>query len=153
MLSWWAVPATHIVMLVFRKQGKELVQELDKLVCHLVQLVDIAVCVDEAEASTDRIVDEKKVRKFVPGAVIVDEVAVVEQAIWSNLHQRAIFGATAGPAVKPNNGALLVCDVLVLEVPEEEVAIVLGRDGDVSMDARQPSCQARKSWQDGEERT
>jgi hypothetical protein len=45
--------AAYIVVLVLREQVEEFGEEDDELIGHLVELGDVAVSVDEAEASTD----------------------------------------------------------------------------------------------------
>jgi hypothetical protein len=51
---------------------------------------------------------------------------VVLQSIWPDFHQGSVHGAASGPAVQPENGALSVCDVAVLEMPKEEVTVCFG---------------------------
>lgn len=121
-------------MFVFREQGKPFLQEDNELVRHLIQLVKIAIRVDVAEARTDWIVDEHNICEFIPGSVVVLQCVVVLQAIRADFHQGAILGTTAGAAIQPDDRPLLIRDVLVLEVPEEHVAIVFGGDLDMPND-------------------
>lgn len=125
-------------MLVFGEQPEPLFQKDDKLPGHLFELVDVAVGVDVAEAGADRVVDKHDVGELVPGSVIVHERLVVLEPVGANLHEGAVLGAASGAAVEPDDGPLLVGDVLVLEVPEEEVSVLFGGDFDVAM---RRSCQ------------
>lgn len=120
-------------MLVLREQGVPLLQEDDELLGHLVQLAHVGVRVGVAEAGADGVVDEQDVGELVPGALVVHQGLVVLQPVGADLHQGAVLGAAAGPAVQPYHRALLIRDVFVLEVPKEEVAIVFGGDLDVSL--------------------
>jgi hypothetical protein len=57
---------------------------------------------------------------------------VILESVRSNLHQCAIHGAASGSSIQPNNSALTVRDVAVLEVPEEQVTVGLGADFDMT---------------------
>jgi len=119
-------------LVVFRENLKEFLEELDELFCHCVQLVNVAVRVDVAEARAHGVVDEEQIGKLVPRAIVQSQRILVLDSVRANLHQGAIFGAAAGASVDPDHGPLSVRDVLVLEVPEEKVSVVLGRHFDVS---------------------
>lgn len=123
---------TYIIVLVFWENSKELLQKGNKLSRHGAQLMDIAIRVDITEASTDRIVDKEQIGKLIPGTVIQSQRLVTLDPIRANLHQGAILGAAPGPTIEPYHGSLAVRNVIVLEVPEEQVAIVLWNDLDVT---------------------
>jgi hypothetical protein len=93
--------------------------------------MEVAIGIDVAEACPDGIVNEQKVRIFIPRSFIESQSAVLVDTVWSNFHKGAILRTTSGTSVDPYNGALLVRYVLVLEVPEKEVAVVLFGDFDV----------------------
>lgn len=124
---------TYVVMLVLGEHGEPLPEELDKLLGHLVELVQVCIGVDITETGSNGVVDEEQVRELVPGAVIVGEGVLILDSVGANLHQGTVFGTAAGAAVQPDDGALPVCDVLVLEVPEEEVSVVFGGDFNVAV--------------------
>jgi len=120
-------------MLIFGKQLEPLFQENDELVGHLVEFVGEAVSVDIAKAGADGIVDEHDVGELGPRSVIIHQRMVVFESVGANFHQCAILRATPRTAVQPDHRPLLVGDVLVLEVPEKDVAVVLGGDLDVAI--------------------
>ena len=126
------VSKTYIILLVLGENSKILFQKRHKLIRHLSQFRHVAIRADEAVSRPDRVVDEEEVRKLAPRALVVGERQVVVDAVRADLHQGAVLGTAAGPAVEPDDGSLFVGDVLVLEVPEEEVAVGLGCDFDVS---------------------
>lgn len=99
---------------------------------HGVELVQVAVGVNVAEAGAGGVVDKEQVGKLVPGAIVDLELVALADAVGPNLHEGAVLGAAAGPAVDPDDGALLVGNVGILEVPEEEVGVVLFVDLDVA---------------------
>ena len=115
----------YIVTFILRKQLKERGQEGDELGGHLVQLVEVGVGVDIAETRPDRLVDKQQVGELVPGTVIVRQGLVVLQAIRADLHQRAIHRAAPRASIQPDDGALAIGDMTVLEMPEEKVSVVL----------------------------
>jgi hypothetical protein len=119
-------------MHVFREQLEPLGQEGHELVCHLLQLGDVGVGRDVAEAGPHGVVDEQEVRKLVPRPVDHLQLAALADAVRPNLHQRTVLAAAPGPAVEPYDGARLVRDVAVLKVPEEEMTVLIGRDFDVA---------------------
>lgn len=119
-------------MFILGEQIVPLLQEGDELGGHVVQLAQVGVGVDIAEAGANGVVDKEDIGKLVPGAVVVHERLVVLEAEGPDLHQGAVFGAASGPAVQPDDSALLIRNVFVLEVPEEDVSIVFGGDLDVS---------------------
>ena len=129
---------TYIVMFVFWEQREPLLQEDNKLLGHLVELADVAVCVDVAETGADGVVNKHDVGKLVPRSFVVHQRLVVLEPVGANFHEGAILRAAPRAAIEPNDGSLLVGDVLVLKVPEEEVSVVFGGDFDV---ATQRSCQ------------
>ena len=103
------------------------------MIGHLIKFVQVAVGIDVAEASSNRLVNKKQISEFIPRSVVVFQIASFSDSIRSDLHERAIKGATSRPAVQPNDGSLLVRDVSVLVVPEEQVSVVLWIDFDVSV--------------------
>lgn len=115
----------YIVTFILRKQLKERGQEGDELGGHLVQLVEVGVGVDIAETRPDRLVDKQQVGELVPGTVVVRQGMVVLQAIRADLHQRAIHRAAPRASIQPDDGALAIGDMTVLEMPEEKVPVVL----------------------------
>lgn len=126
----WRV-STNIICFVMRKDLEEFLEEYDDIVCHGPQFVNITVSVDVAVAHTDRVVDEEEVGIFIPAAVGVYESVVVFQSIGADLHQSAILGTTARTSIEPNDSSLSIGDMSILEVPEEEVSIVLGGNFDM----------------------
>lgn len=89
------------------------------MVGHLVKFFDVGIGVDQTISSAHGIIDEQEIGKLAPGTVVVAEVVLVLEPIGANLHHGAIFGAASWSAVDPDDGSLLVGDVLVLKVPEE----------------------------------
>lgn len=118
-------------MLKVREHREPLLEENYKLICHFVELGDIAVGVDVTEAGANRVVDEEEVGELVPRAVVVLEMVPILQPVRSNLHHGTVLGAAAGATIQPDDGSLTVGDVLVLKMPKEEVAIVFWSDLDV----------------------
>jgi hypothetical protein len=123
-------------MHILGEQREPLGQERNELVRHLLQLGDEGVGRDVAVARADGVVDKQQVRKLVPRAVDHLQLAALADAVRANLHQRAVLTAAARPAVEPYDGTRLVRDVAVLKVPEEEVAVLIGRDFDVAAPVR-----------------
>ena len=119
-------------MLILRKHAEPLLQERDYLSCHPVQAMDQRVSIHIAETSTHRVVDEQYVRELIPATFAVPQSSIFIDPVRPNLHQRTIHTAATRPAVEPNDGALSVRNVSVLEEPEEEVAMVLRGDFDVA---------------------
>lgn len=117
---------THIVTLILGEQLKELVQEDDELVGHGGKLVDVAVGIDIAEPGSDWVVHKEQVREFVPRAIVQFESFWVLDSVGSNLHERTVLGTASWTTIDPDDGPLLIGNVLVLEVPEEEVSVALG---------------------------
>lgn len=116
---------TYVVTFILRKQLKERGQEGDEMGGHLVQLVEIGVGVDIAETGPDGLIDKQQVGELVPRTVVVRQGLVVLQSIRANLHQRAIHRATPRASIQPDDGALTIGDMTVLEMPEEKVPVVL----------------------------
>lgn len=114
------------------EQGEELFKKLNELVGHFVEFMNEAIGIHKAEASSNWIIDKEKVGKLVPGAIVEDQVLVLD-SIGANLHHRAVLGTATRPTIYPDDGTLLVGDMLVLEVPEEEVSVVFGCDLDVAV--------------------
>lgn len=120
--------STHVVMFVFGKQGKEALKENNELASHLIKLMDVFVGVGKAVAGSDRVIHEQEVGEFVPGAIVVGQGILVLETVGADLHEHAVFGTAAGASIEPDDGALAVRDVLVLDVPEEEVGVGFGVD-------------------------
>ena len=120
-------------MLVLREEAKPLFQEDKEMIRHLVEFADVAVCVDVAETSSDRVINEKQVGEFVPRAVVVLQFATFPYSVGTDLHQSAIHTTASGAAIKPDDGSLSVGDVAVLVVPEEQVSVMLIVDLNVSV--------------------
>ena len=57
---------------------------------------------------------------------------VVLESVGPNFHQCAIHRATSRASIQPNDGTLSVCDMTVLEMPEEQVAVDVRIDLDMS---------------------
>jgi hypothetical protein len=95
--------------------------------------MDVIVRIDVAEPGANWVIDKKKVRKFVPGTVVKRQRVFVLDTIRAYLHQCTILGAAPGAAVEPDDGSLSVRDMLIFEMPEEEIAIVLRGDLDVTV--------------------
>lgn len=119
-------------MLVLGEEGEPLFQKRHKLRGHLVQFVHEAIRVHVTETRADGVVDKHNVGKLVPGAVVVNQCVLVLEAVGAELHHGAVFGTAAGTTVEPDDCPLPVGNVLVLEVPEEHVAIVFGGDLNVA---------------------
>jgi hypothetical protein len=94
--------------------------------------MEIAIGVCVAEPGTDRVIDEEQVGKLIPPALVVLQRMVVLEPIRPNFHQCTIHGATSWATIQPNDSALPVRDVTILEMPEEQVAVGVGIDLDVS---------------------
>ena len=88
-------------MLVLREQSEPFLEEDDHVLCHLVQLAQIAVCVHITKAGPYRLVDEEQVCKLVPRPVVVFQVPVLCYSVGANFHHGAVHGGAAGPAVEP----------------------------------------------------
>lgn len=123
---------THIIVFIFGEDGKELLHKANKLSRHGVQLVEIVVGVDITVASANRVVDKEQIGEFVPSAIVEGQCLVTLDSVRTNLHQGAIFGAAARSTIQPYNGSLAVRNVVVLEVPEEQVAMNVWGDLDVT---------------------
>jgi hypothetical protein len=113
------------------EQSKPLFEESDKLIGHIVELMEIAIGIDVAETGANRVVHEQQIRELVPGSIVQDQLLSLH-SVGSDFHQRAVLRTTARATIEPNDGPLLVGDVLVLEVPEEHVSVVLGCDPDMA---------------------
>lgn len=120
-------------MFVLGEHAKELLEEGHELLGHGIELMDVAVGVDIAEASTNGVVDEEEVGELVPGPLVGHELAVFDNSIRADLHESAVLGTAAGAAIEPNDGSLPIGDVVVLEMPEEQVAVGLWCDFDVAI--------------------
>lgn len=83
--------SAYIVTVVLGENGKELLEELNKLVGHFLELLDEAVGVDVTVSGTDGIVDKEKVGKLMPRAVVPHESFGVLDSVWPDFHQRAVF--------------------------------------------------------------
>lgn len=57
---------TYIVVLILREERKPFLEENQKLLSHLVELTQVAVCVHVAESRADGLVNKKQVCEFVP---------------------------------------------------------------------------------------
>jgi hypothetical protein len=133
---------TNIISFVLREDFKELLQKHHEGIRHLIELVEIAIRVGVAESCADRLVHEEQVRKLVPRAVVVAQCLVILEPVGAHLHQGAVHRAAAGPAVEPYHQPLPVGDVPVVEEPEEEMAIMLVVDLDVTIP---PTSQALRT--------
>jgi hypothetical protein len=58
---------------------------------------------------------------------------IVLEPVRPNLHHRPILRAASWAAVQPYNSPLAVRNMLVLEMPEEQVSVVFGCDFDVAI--------------------
>jgi hypothetical protein len=123
---------THIIVGVFGEESKELFQKLDHLIRGFLDLMNITVRINIAEASSHGLIDKEQIRKFRPRAVVVRQIAFWRDPVGTNLHHCAIHRTASRTSIEPQDCALLVCNVAVLVVPEEEVAVVFGRDLDMS---------------------
>lgn len=124
---------TYIIVFVFWKDGKPFLEEDDELIRHLIQLMQIAVGVDIAEAGANGIVHEHDVGEFVPSTIVIFQRLVILEPVRADFHQRAIHRAAPGTAIQPDDRPLLVRNVLVLEVPKKEVAVMVGVDFDMTV--------------------
>lgn len=123
---------SYIIMFVFWENLVELFEKDKELIGHLVQLVDIRVCVDIAKSSANRVVDKEQIRKFVPRSVVQYQSVLVRQPVGADFHKTAILRTATGTTVQPDDSPLLIRNVLVLIVPEEGVSVVFWGDLDVS---------------------
>ena len=124
--------ATYIVVAIFGEYVKPLLQKGDHLLRHLVQIMDQRIPIHIAEARPHRIVHKQHVGELIPPPLLHPQRPILIDSIRPNLHQRPVHRAAPGPAVEPDHRPLLVRDVPVLEEPEEEIPVVLGRDLDVA---------------------
>lgn len=71
----------------------------------------------------------------------------IRHAVRTDFHNRAVLGTAAGTAIKPDDSALAIRNMFVLEMPEEEIAVGLGGDLDVtSAHTGQSVSRLKKSW-------
>ena len=91
----------YVVVAVFWEEDVELFQELHHLVRSVFQLVDIAVSVDVAEASSYWLIDKEQVRELGPGPVVVGQISVWLDSVRPNLHHGAIHRTTSRTSVQP----------------------------------------------------
>ena len=77
---------TNIVLRKVWKHLEKFLEECHEIVGHLVKLVDVAIGVDIAETCSDGIVDEQKIRKFVPRPFVESQSAVLVYSVWPNFH-------------------------------------------------------------------
>lgn len=94
--------------------------------------MNVAIRVDITEACADRIIDKEQICKFIPGTVVQGQGVVLCNSVRPNLHQGAILGTTSWPTVEPYDSSLPVRNVVVLKVPEKQVAIGFRSDLDVT---------------------
>jgi hypothetical protein len=99
---------------------------------HFIQLVQVAIGVGITEPSADRLINKQQVGELIPRTLVVFQCLFVFESVGANLHQRTIHRAASGPTIQPNDGSLPIRNMLVLEVPEEEVAVARGVYFDVS---------------------
>ena len=123
----------YIIVFVFWEDGKPFLEEDDELIRHLVQLVEITVGVDIAEAGANGVVHKHDVGELVPRTIVVFQRLVVLEPVGADFHQGAIHRAAPGTTIQPDDRPLFVRDVLVLEMPKEEVAVMCGCDFDMAV--------------------
>ncbi|KAI6752747.1 hypothetical protein HG530_013499 [Fusarium avenaceum] len=82
---------TYIVVVVLWEEGKPLLKEVNELVGHLLQLVYVLVSINGTVTGADRVVNEKEIGEFVPGAIVVDQVILILQSIGADFHHGTIF--------------------------------------------------------------
>ena len=123
----------YIILFVLGEDGEPFLEESDELLGHFVELGNIRIGINIAEPGTDGVVNKEQVRKLMPRSIVHCQSLVVFQAVWPDLHQAAILGATPWASIKPDDCPLSISDVLVLVVPEEKVSVMLRRDFDVSI--------------------
>jgi hypothetical protein len=99
---------------------------------HFVQLMEVAVCIRVAEASPNGLINKKQIGELIPRTLVVFQRVVVLESVWANLHQGTVHGTASRPTIQPDHCALSVCNMSVLVMPEEEVAVGLRVDLDVS---------------------
>lgn len=99
---------------------------------HFIQLVKIAVRIGVAEAGTDGLINKEQVGELIPRALIIFQRVIVLESVWTNLHQSTVHGTASWSTIQPDNRALSVRDMPVLVMPEEEVAVGLRVDFNVS---------------------
>ena len=110
------------------EDGEPLLQEGGHLDRHLVQIMNVRVRVHITEAGSDRVIDEKQVRKLIPATIVHGQCPIFLHSIRSNLHHRAVHATATRASIQPDNGSLAVRDVSVLVEPEEHVAVVFRCD-------------------------
>lgn len=118
-------------MFVFWEDCQPLVHEGDELIRHGVELVNVAVRVDVAEARPNGIVDEENICKLVPRPRVLFQLSTLENSVRSNLHQGAIHRAATGSTIQPDDSSLPIADMSILIMPEEDVAVVFRSDFNV----------------------
>lgn len=62
---------TYIIIFVLGKHLEELFEKENHLIGHVFELMNVAVCIDVAEACSHRIIDEKNVGELIPGSIII----------------------------------------------------------------------------------
>lgn len=136
----------YVITLILGEDIEPILQKGDKVSGHLIHLVQVLVPVDVAEASSHRLVHEEEVAEFIPRALVILQRRIVLQPVGTDLHQRTIHRATSGASIQPDHGSLAVGDMAILEVPEEQVSVVLGVYFDVPGKSRgQYTCRSRNT--------
>lgn len=115
-------------MRVLWENGEPFLQKGCHLHGHLIQVVEIRIGVHIAEAGSNRVIDEQKVRKLIPASIVHAQSPILLHPIRSNLHHCAIHATATRPSVEPNHGPLAVGNVSILVKPEEHVTVMFGRN-------------------------
>lgn len=93
------------------------------MVSHLLKFMDVTVGIDGAETRTDGVIDKKKVGEFVPRAIVVYQIVLIRKSIRTDFHHGTIFRTATWSTIDPNNGSLFIGNVLVFEMPEEQISM------------------------------
>lgn len=124
------VPSTYIVVFILWEQCIPLLQERNELIRHFLQALDITVCIGVTEPCTDWVIDKHNICKLVPGTVVIFKSRIVLQPVRANFHQRPVFGTASGATIEPYYRPLPVCNVPVLVMPKEQIAVMFWVDFD-----------------------
>lgn len=94
--------------------------------------MQIRISVDIAEPRPHRLIHKQQIRILMPAPRVLLQRVLILYPVRANFHQRPVHAATARSAVEPYHSPLSLRNVLVLEVPEEEVTVVVRVDGYVA---------------------
>lgn len=99
--------------------------------------MQIGIGIHVAESRAHRLVHKQQVRKLIPCPRVFNECIRVFDSVRAHLHQCAVHAAATRPAIEPDDCPGPLSDMLIREVPKEEIAVVCRVDGDVSIRGRE----------------